>query len=144
MKLMPILMLMAILAGCATEASKTSPPSESKKNVPLAVIGISKNLPSSSGDCPVSVKISNRMQGTAWDGASYHVSVVDRKNVSIGQVIGAPHQFTKPGSDLAETAGVLGVKCENIAGVSLLYFAYYPSGKNPVHLHNSEVKAELR
>jgi hypothetical protein len=108
------------------------------------VIGISKNLPSSSGDCPVSVKISNRMQGTAWDGVSYHVSVVDRKNVSIGQVIGAPRQFTKPGNDLAETTGVLGAKCENIAGVSLLYFAYYPSGKYPVHLHNSEVKAELR
>lgn len=143
MKLIPVVILAALLLGCAGTTSKSGAGTLDKTD-PLAAIRIQKNLSPGSTDCPVSVRISNRMKDTAWDGVSYQVAALDKRNIAIGQIIGAPRQKTGPGNDLAEISQVLGAKCENIAKVSLLYFAYYPSGKNAVHLHNNEVRAELQ
>lgn len=142
MRSIPILLLAALLAGCSTEAARSGAEKENINEL-LASIQIKKLQPSASTDCPVSVKISNRMN-VAWDGVSYQLGALNKNNVATGQIIGAPRQKTKPGSDLAENTQVLGVSCDSIVGVSMLYFAYYPSGKNAVHLHNSQVKAALR
>lgn len=135
--------LALMLAGCAGDASKKGTPRASRDN-PLAIIQIEKGPPASAGDCPVSVKISNRMQGTAWDGASYHLALLDNKNVAIGRLMGAPHHYTKPGSDLVDAGLALGAKCEDVAAVSLIYFGYYPAGKKQVPLHIDRVKAEMK
>ena len=129
------------LAGCAATESRNVTPDDSKGM--LAIIQIEKSQTSLS-DCHVSVNISNRMKGAAWDGVSYNVALLDKKNVAIGRLIGIPHQYTKTGYSLADTGQVQGARCEDIADVSLIYFGYYPAGGKEVHLHNNRVKTEIK
>lgn len=129
------------LAGCAATESRNVTPDDSKGM--LAIIQIEKSQTSLS-DCHVSVNISNRMKGAAWDGVSYNVALLDKKNVAIGRLIGIPHQYTKTGYSLADTGQVQGARCEDIADVSLIYFGYYPAGGKEIHLHNNRVKTEIK
>ena len=36
------------------------------------------------------------------------------------------------------------MKCEEIAGMALVYFGYYPAGKKQVHAHINTVRVTLR
>ena len=137
-----IIALASMLAGCAATESRNVAPDESKGM--LAIIQIEKSPQASLSDCHVSVNISNRMKGAAWDGVSYNLALLDKKNVAIGRLIGIPHQYTKSGYSLADTGQVRGARCEDIADVSLIYFGYYPAGGKEVHLHNNRVKTEIK
>jgi len=141
MKPIPMLVLAGLLAGCAAEPGKTT--ASENLNAQLASIQVTKIKPTAVKDCPVSVKITNKMDGD-WDGVSYQLGAMNKLNVATGQIIGAPHVKTRAGGSLSENTQVLGVGCDSIVGLSVLYFAYYPSGKNAVHIHNSQVKAQLR
>jgi hypothetical protein len=136
------LVLTLMLASCATDNDKTT--ANVSKTGPLATIQIEKSKQPSSGDCPVSVKIVNRMKDVDWDGVSYHVAMLNKNNVSIGKLIGIPHQYTKSGSILMDSGQVLDAGCDDIAGVSVVYFGYYPAGKKQVPVHNNRVKAEIK
>jgi hypothetical protein len=136
------IVLASVLAGCTTEGRKGA--LDDSGSGTLAIIRIEKTLQTSSNDCPVSVKILNRMQGAAWDGASYQVALLNKKNVAIGRLIGIPHQYTKSGYSLVDAGEVQGARCEDIVDVSLIYFGYYPTGGKEVHLHNNRVKAEIK
>jgi hypothetical protein len=133
--------LVSTLAGCASNTNTT--PKESK-NGPLAIIQIERSKQPSSSDCPVSVKIVNRMKDVDWDGVSYHVAMLNKNNVSIGKLIGSSHQYTKSGSILMDSGQVLDAGCDVIASVSVVYFGYYPAGKKQVPVHNNSVKAEIK
>ena len=133
--------LVSALAGCASNTNTT--PKESKTG-PLAIIQIEKSKQPSSSDCPVSVKIVNRMKDVDWDGVSYHLAMLNKNNVSIGKLIGIPHQYTKSGSILMDSGQVLDAGCDDIAAVSVVYFGYYPAGKKQVPVHNNRVKAEIK
>ena len=135
--------LVSVLAGCASNTNITTTPKESKTG-PLAVIQIEKIKQPSSSDCPVSVKIVNRMKDVDWDGVSYHLAMLNKNNVSIGKLIGIPHQYTKSGSILMDSGQVLDAGCDDIAAVSVVYFGYYPVGKKQVPVHNNRVKAEIK
>jgi len=133
--------LVSALAGCASNTNTT--PKESKTG-PLAIIQIEKSKQPSSSDCPVSVKIVNRMKDVDWDGVSYNLAMLNKNNVSIGKLIGIPHQYTKAGSILMDSGQVLDAGCDDIAAVSVVYFGYYPAGKKQVPVHNNRVKAEIK
>lgn len=135
-----IAMIATALAGCATDGGKEA--AFDKRN-PLAVIQIAKNAQKSAGDCAVTVKIANRMN-VAWDGVSYHLSMHNKRGVSIGKLIGSPRKPTKPGNELTDSGQVLGAKCEDVTGTALVYFGYYPAGKKQVHAHNHTVRVELK
>ena len=135
--------LVSALAGCAGNTNTNTTPKESKTG-PLAIIQIEKSKQPSSSDCPVSVKIVNRMKDVDWDGVSYHVAMLNKNNVSIGKLIGIPHQYTKSGSILMDSGQVLDAGCDDIAAVSVVYFGYYPAGKKQVPVHNNRVKAEIK
>ncbi|OAJ71400.1 hypothetical protein A7976_07680 [Methylobacillus sp. MM3] len=109
----------------------------------LAVIEIAKKSPTSVGDCPVKVTISNRMN-IGWDGVSYHLAMHNRKGVSVGRLMGSPRKKTPAGEDLMDTGSVLGVKCEDITGLALVYFGYYPTGKKEAHAHVKSVRVILK
>lgn len=128
-------MLAAMLVGCATTNGTNSP---------LASIQIERSLQTSSGDCPVHVKIINRMKGTPWDGVSYHVALRNKNNVAIGELRGVPLRYTEPGYGLVVSSQIQGAVCEEIVGVSLLYFGYYPTGQGQVRLSNTVVTAEVK
>lgn len=136
--LLNALVLATLLAGCAGEVSK-----EKGRYELFATIRIERNLQKPAGDCPVGVTISNRTE-TAWDGASYHVSLLNKAGKAIGKLIGTPRKQTKAGQELADSGQVLGAKCADIAGVSPIYFGYYPVGKKQVPVHNSHVGTELK
>lgn len=143
MKSILLFMLAAVLAGCATTPTASNPQSDRLTDL-LVSIQVTKTQPTATADCPVSVKITNKMNGMNWDGVSYQLGALNKLNVATGQIIGAPRKKTAPGGTVAENTKVLGVSCDTIVGLSVLYFAYYPSGKNAVHIHNSQVKAQLK
>ena len=128
-------MFALILTGCAT--TRTTGGS-------LASIEIERKQQMSSSDCPVSVKIFNRMSGIAWDGVSYHLALRNKSGVVIGELQDIPLRYTEPGYGIVVSSQVQGARCEEITGVSLLYFGYYPTGQGQVRLSNSVVTAELR
>ncbi len=123
------------LYGCATSGGV---------NNPLALIEIERKQQTSSGDCPISVKIFNRFKGVAWDGVSYHLALRDKSGAAVGELQGIPLRYTEPGYGLIVSTQAHGVKCEEIAGVSLLYFGYYPTGRGQVRLSNNAVTTQLR
>jgi hypothetical protein len=139
-KAKPALVILTALlaAGCANGGRGIS----DSKNT-LAVIEIAKKSKTSAGDCPVDITISNRMN-INWDGASYHLAMHNRKGVSVGRLMGAPRKKTPSGEDLVDTGSVLGVKCEDITGMALVYFGYYPTGKKEVHAHVKSVRVILK
>ena len=136
------LVLTLMLSGCASNIDKKA--ANVSKTGTFATIQIEKSKQPSSGDCAVSVKIVNQMKDTVWDGVSYNVAMLNKSNVAIGRLLGTPHQRTSTSSSLADTGQVLDAKCGDIAGVSLIYFGYYPAGKREVSVHNNRVKVELR
>ncbi|WP_109014321.1 hypothetical protein [Novimethylophilus kurashikiensis] len=142
MKTISILTFAALLAGCAAETAKSNGPSE-RLTDQLAAIQVIKTQPTATKDCPVTVKVTNKM-GIDWDGVSYQLGAMNKLGVATGQIIGAPRHATKPGATLTESNQVLGVPCDKIVNVSVLYFSYYPVGKNAVHIHNVQVKAQLK
>jgi hypothetical protein len=142
MKTISMLTFAALLAGCASETTKSSTPGE-RLTDQLAAIQVTKTKPTATKDCPVSIKITNKM-GMDWDGVSYQLGALNKLGVATGQIIGAPRHSTKPGTILTENNQVLGVPCDSIVNVSVLYFSYYPAGKNAVHIHNAQVKAQLK
>jgi hypothetical protein len=125
-----------VLAGCAADARKSG-------GDYLATIEIQKSAATSVADCAVAVTVGNRMRDD-WDGASYHVAMLNKKGVAIGKLIGVPRHFTRPGQKLADSGKVLGAKCQDIAGVSLIYFGYYPAGRKQMPLHNNQVGVTLK
>ena len=136
------LVLTLMLASCASNNDKAA--ANVSKPGTLATIQIEKSKQPSSEDCTVSVKIVNQMKDTVWDGVSYNVAMLNKGNVAIGKLLGTPHQHTSTGSSLTDTGQVLDAKCEDIAGVSLIYFGYYPAGEKQVSVHNNRVKVEIR
>jgi hypothetical protein len=136
-----LLVLTLTLTSCASNNNKTT--ANISKTGALATIQIEKSKQPSSIDCSVSVKIVNQMKDTIWDGVSYHVAFLNKRNVTIGKLLGTPRQRTNTGASLTETGQVLNAKCEDIAGVSLIYFGYYPAGKNQLSVHNNRVKVEV-
>lgn len=129
----------SLLSGCAGETKKET----TYGSGTLAVIQVTRKMTQTDGDCAVSVKISNRMN-TAWDGVSYHLALHNRSGVSIGKLLGSPHKPVKAGGELLDSGEVLGAKCSDLTGIALVYFGYYPAGKQQVHAHVNTVKVELK
>lgn len=134
------IVIASLLAGCAGEAKKETAPGGGNT---LAVIQVTRKMTQTDGDCSVSVKISNRMN-IPWDGVSYHLALHNRSGVSIGKLLGSPHKPVKAGGELLDNGEVLGAKCSDLTGIALVYFGYYPAGKQQVHAHVNAVKVELR
>lgn len=130
--------LAALLAGCASQGSRES------TSDPLATISIEKTSTLPAGDCAVNVTISNRVRDSNWDGVSYHVSLLDRAGKNAGRLMGAPRHPISYGQTLSDRGRVLGAKCEDIAGVELIYLGYYPKGSSQVHVHNNRVRASVK
>jgi hypothetical protein len=131
-----LVLVAAMLAGCASDTRKSG-------GNYLATIRIEKKAATSIEDCAVAVEINNRMRDD-WDAASYHVALLNKKGVAIGKLIGVPRHYTKSGQYLADSGKVLGAKCQDIAGVSLIYFGYYPTGRKQMPLHNGQVGVTLK
>lgn len=144
-RLLPLasLLIAAILAGCAADTSRDGGYRGSIHDK-LVLVQVVKQPATSSTDCAVSVRITNRMRGTNWDGVSYHLGLLNRKNATVGKLIGAPRRYTRFGDHLEDSGKVLGARCDELVGISVVYFGYYPPGKRQESLHLSHVKAELR
>lgn len=128
-------MFSLILIGCTTTGTTGGS---------LASIEVERKQQVSSGDCPVSVSIFNRMNRIAWDGVSFHLALRNKSGVAIGELRGIPFRYTEPGYGLVVSGQAQGVRCEEIAGVSLLYFGYYPTGQGQLRLRNSMVTVRIR
>jgi hypothetical protein len=133
--------LVAALAGCAGGANKEESGSDTVTK--KALIQVTRNAQKSDGDCPVTVKISNRTN-VAWDGVSYHLAMHNKNGVSVGKLMGSPRRSVKAGGDLMDSGQILGAKCEQVTGMALVYFGYYPAGKKQVSLHNANVQISLK
>ncbi len=130
--------LAAALGGCATPDRRES------ATDPLVIISLEKKSTTLAGDCTVIVAIANRVRDTGWDGASYHLSLLNRKGVSIGRLMGAPRKQVAYGHQLADSGRALSIRCEDIVGAELIYLGYYPTGKAQVHVHNHRVRISVK
>lgn len=136
----PLLLIsIAVLAGCAGDGGR--PVSDTSGSV--ASIEVARKAKTSSGDCPVTITVTNRT-GTTWDGVSYHLAMNNRNGAATGRLLGSPRKKTASGDNLVDNGSVLGMKCEEIAGMALVYFGYYPAGKKQVHAHINTVRVTLR
>lgn len=139
-KTAPLVLLAVLLAGCAGGGKKES---VSDTTTRLASVQVTRLDSASEKDCPVSVRISNNTS-TAWTGVSYHVSLYNKSGVSIGKLLGSPRKNISSGDDLTDSGKVLGARCNQITGIALVYFGYYPAGKKQVALHNANVQVKLK
>lgn len=137
-----VISLVLLLAGCAGDGSKKV--SKPRINDKLVVIQVFDKKPTTTGGCSVSLKIINRMRDSTWEGVSYHLTLTNKRNASVGSLIGAPRKPTTSGGHLTDTGKVVWAACSDIAGVTPVYFGYYPSGKNQVSLHLSHIQAEIQ
>ena len=138
----PVLVILAALLAAGCSGGRGISDSKNGKDT-LAVIEIAKKSKTSIGDCPVTVTINNRMN-IGWDGVSYHLAMHNRKGVAVGRLMGSPRKKTPAGEDLMDNGSVLGVKCEDIIGIALVYFGYYPTGKKEMHAHVKSVRVILK
>ena len=136
----PLLVLQTLLLLTAC----TGPGTRESATEPLADIVIEKKGSTAGGDCAVSVLISNRMRGSDWDGASYHLSLLNRSGKHAGRLMGAPHRPILSGRDLADSGRVTGVRCEDIGGAELVYLGYYPKGKAQQNMHIHRVRISVK
>lgn len=132
------LLLATLLAACA------GPGAREAATDPLAYIVIEKKGSTAGGDCTVAVLISNRMRGSDWDGASYHLSLLNRSGKHAGRLMGAPRKAIAYGRDLADSGRVVGVRCEDIARAELVYLGYYPKGKAQQNIHLNRVRISVK
>jgi hypothetical protein len=132
--------VIVLLAGCGGGAGKESGSDTITKK---AAIQVTRNGQKSDADCPVTIKISNRTN-VAWDGASYHLALHNKNGVSVGKLLGSPRKSVQSGDDLVDTGKILGAKCEQVTGMALVYFGYYPAGKKQVSMHNANVQISLK
>lgn len=130
--------LAALLAACAGPGARDS------ATDPLVLIGIEKQSSTAGGDCMVNVTLVNRVRDTAWDGASYHLGLLNRKGVTAGRLMGAPRKPVAYGRELLDSGRVQGVRCEDIAGAEVIYLGYYPAGKAQVNVHNNRVRVQVK
>lgn len=128
----------ALGAGCAG----TTGPSASGKST-TASIEIARGSTTANGDCSVMLTVTNH-SNVAWDGISYHIALHNKQGVSVGRLIGSPHRKTADGAQLSSQDKVLGVKCDQISGVGLVYFGYYPTGKKEVSVHLNQVRLSIK
>ena len=138
----PVLVILAALLAAGCSGGRGISDSKEGKDT-LAVIEIAKKSKTSIGDCPVKVTINNRMN-IGWDGVSYHLAMHNRKGVAVGRLMGSPRKKTPAGEDLMDNGSVLGVKCEDITGIALVYFGYYPTGKKEMYAHVKSVRVILK
>ena len=132
--LITAVLIAAIVAGCATTNSK-----------PPALVQVVRNQKTEFIDCAVSVNVFNQMSGTAWTGVSLHVILRDRNNAPIGEIQEIPMRYTEPGYGITFQSKIQGVKCNEIAGLSILYFGYYPAdGGGQLRFRNEVVATELK
>jgi hypothetical protein len=130
-----------LLAACAGDARKEES-APARPHEPLVLIQLEKQP--HANDCLVAVRITNRMRDINWDAASYQVALLDGKNVTRGKLAGTPRRYTRYGQILEDSGTIYGMRCEELVGVSVIYFGYYPPGKRQTSVHLINVKAELR
>lgn len=128
------------VAGCGGGLSREN---ISDTTTRLAIIEVTRNAQKTPSDCPVTVKISNRTR-IDWDGVSYHLVMHNRNGVTIGKLLGSPKKRIKAGEDLIDSGVILGAKCEQMTGIALVYFGYYPAGKKQVSVHNANVQVRMK
>ena len=136
------LSVVLLLAGCAGGPGK--PAQKPRINDKLVMIEVYNKKPTTTGGCSVSIKIVNRMRDIVWDGVSYHLTLTDKRNTSVGSLIGAPRRITNPGGHLTDSGKIVWAPCSDIVAVSPVYFGYYPPKKGQVSLHLSHIQAEIR
>lgn len=129
--------LATLLAACAGTGARES-------TDPLVLIGIEKQSSTAGGDCMVNVTLVNRVRDTAWDGASYHLSLLNRSGKAAGRLMGAPRKPVAYGSELHDSGRVLGLRCEDITGAELVYMGYYPAGKTQQNVHINRVRVSVK
>ena len=128
------LTILAILfvAGCATMGGGTP-----------ATVVLTRNLDDSTSDCNVTLGAYNHMR-TAWNGIAIHVILRDAGNTAIGEIQGSPQRYTETGHGILFKKTVTGVRCEDIAKISVIWFGYYPAdGGGQRRFPNSSVETKL-
>lgn len=127
-----MLSALGLMTGCATIGG-----------APSAFIEIEKLQQTSNGDCPVNVRIYNRMRAP-WDGVSYHVVFRNSKKATIGELRAIPRRYIEPGYGLALSSHIRGTDCHDITDLSVVYFGYYVPGGGQIKLRPNRVKAEIK
>lgn len=122
MKLPALTVLCVSLLGCAV-APDGGRPINGRSPAGIGVERLSGQSPA--GRCDLRLGVVNGMT-TSWSGFSYHVVFRGRAGQSVGESRGIPMQFMDPRSVVTASA-VASTSCEDVAGVEVLYFGYYPS-----------------